>query len=91
MPSYDFYDEALKSQVADMKNVASSREGGAIHAAKYLQRFVADDRAWVHLDIAGPSYRGKKNALCPQGGSGVGVRLLLELVRKEEIRDFWGE
>lgn len=87
MPLWEHYDEVLKSPVADMKNVGP-REGGAIHAAKFLQRFVPGTQPWIHLDIAGPSYRGKKNALCGEGGSGVGVRLFLELVRRfEEVRE----
>ena len=55
MPLDDEYDEALKSNFADMGNVGS-RAGGAITAAKFLQRFTGKLR-WAHLDIAGTGWK----------------------------------
>ncbi|MCT4536375.1 leucyl aminopeptidase [Halodesulfovibrio sp.] len=74
MPLWDFYFEAMKSDVADMKNVGT-REGGTIHAALFLKQFIEEDVRWAHLDIAGPAYNSKG------GATGFGVRTLLELVR----------
>ncbi len=55
MPLDDEYDEALKSNFADMANVGP-RAGGAITAAMFLKRFTAKLR-WAHLDIAGTAWR----------------------------------
>lgn len=55
MPLDDEYGEGLKSNFADMGNVAG-RAGGSITAAKFLQRFVGDAR-WAHLDIAGTAWK----------------------------------
>ena len=52
MPMHAHYADALKSEVADMKNIGD-REAGSITAAKFLERFV--DYPWVHVDIAGTS------------------------------------
>jgi len=71
MPLDDEYAEGLKSNFADMANVAG-RAGGAITAAKFLQRFVGDI-PWAHLDIAGTAWRGG----AAKGATGRPVGLLL--------------
>jgi leucyl aminopeptidase len=78
LPTWPLYDESLKSDVADVKNVAGKRWGGAIIAAKFLQRFVGE-LPWVHLDIAGPSWAACSSATHDSGGTGFGVRTLVEL------------
>ncbi|MDT7834750.1 leucyl aminopeptidase [Aquabacterium sp. OR-4] len=70
MPTDDEYDEALKSNFADMANVGP-RAGGAITAAKFLQRFTAKLR-WAHLDIAGTAWKSG----AAKGGTGRPVALL---------------
>jgi leucyl aminopeptidase len=55
MPLDDAYAEGLKSNFADMGNIAG-RAAGSITAAKFLQKFTADMR-WAHLDIAGTAWR----------------------------------
>lgn len=72
-PFWKDYDDAIKSEIADMKNLGG-REGGAITAGKFLAKFV--DAPWVHLDIAGPAFLEKKENYRGLGGTGVGVRLL---------------
>ena len=81
MPLPDDYKEDLKSDFADLKNIAGSRWGGAITAALFLSEFVGDTR-WAHIDIAGPSYMKKGNAYCGVGGTGFGVRLFCDLLEK---------
>ncbi|HEX8909229.1 MAG TPA: leucyl aminopeptidase, partial [Anaeromyxobacteraceae bacterium] len=71
--------ENLKSDVADMKNTGE-RWGGAIAAAHFLQAFVGET-PWAHLDIAGPAHASKERGYVAKGGTGVGVRTLVELVR----------
>lgn len=81
MPLWEDYKDELKSDVADLKNVGA-REGGAIHAALFLQRFVPENTPWVHLDIAGPAFAKKKGDHGIAGGTGFGVRILMELTRE---------
>ena len=81
LPMWPEYREQISSQVADMKNTGG-REGGAITAAALLAEF-AGDTPWVHLDIAGTAWAGKARPYVPKGGVGVGVRLLVELARRE--------
>ena len=81
MPLEEEYREMLKSDFADIMNVASSRLGGAITAALFLSDFAGDAR-WAHIDIAGPAYRKKKNAYCGPGGTGFGVRLLCDFLER---------
>jgi leucyl aminopeptidase len=78
MPLDDDYDELLKSTVADMKNVGG-KWGGAVTAAKFLQRFVAKT-PWVHLDIAGPSWAESDSSSRDAGGTGCFVRTLVALL-----------
>jgi leucyl aminopeptidase len=72
------YRKLIDSDVADMKNVAAGPPG-ALVAGLFLQEFV-DGVPWVHLDIAGPSWSESDDGYTPKGGTGVGVRTLLELL-----------
>ena len=80
MPLGAAYDDKLKSRIADMKNVGG-RDAGAITAAEFLHRFVADDRPWMHLDIAGVALRKEDAGLAPKGATGWGVLALDRLIR----------
>jgi len=79
LPLWDEYFEYLKSDVADFRNVGT-RSAGAIIGGIFLSKFV-EKAPWVHLDIAGPAYIEKEKPYTPQGGTGVGVRLLVQLLR----------
>jgi leucyl aminopeptidase len=79
LPLWDEYFEYLKSDVADFKNVGT-RAAGAIIGAIFLSKFV-EKIPWVHLDIAGPASIEKEKPYIPRGGTGVGVRLLVQLLR----------
>ena len=79
MPLGEEYDKALKSDIADMKNVGG-RDGGSITAAQFLKRFVENDTPWAHLDIAGMAWSKEAKPTVPKGGTGYGVRLLDRLV-----------
>lgn len=80
LPMDPHYAEMIKSDVADIKNTGGSRWAGAISAAKFLEEFVGTT-PWVHLDIAGPAWAEKDNAVRASGGTGFGVRTLVELGR----------
>lgn len=77
LPMFDQYTELIKSDVADIKNVGG-RWGGAITAAKFLQKFVGD-KPWVHLDIAGPAFASSNKPHREGGGTGAMVRTLVEV------------
>ncbi|MBC7906533.1 MAG: leucyl aminopeptidase [Rhodospirillaceae bacterium] len=78
LPMGEAYDQQIKSDIADMKNVGGP-PGGSITAAQFLKRFVGDT-AWAHIDIAGMAWSKKDTATCPKGASAFGVRLLDRLV-----------
>jgi leucyl aminopeptidase len=77
-PFWNEYDELIKSDVADIKNIGS-REGGAITAGKFLANFIS--YPWIHLDIAGPAFLQTADHYRGKGGTGTGVRLLLDFVK----------
>jgi leucyl aminopeptidase len=77
LPLPEDYKELLKSAYADINNMPSTRYGGAIAAALFLSEFVGQTR-WAHIDIAGPAYHKKEDAYCGPGGTGFGVRLLMD-------------
>jgi leucyl aminopeptidase len=79
LPMYDSYAELIKSDIADIRNVGG-RWGGAITAAKFLERFVGG-KPWVHLDIAGPAFASSSKPYREGGGTGHMVRGLIELAR----------
>ncbi len=76
LPLYEEYQEQIKGDIADLKNVGD-REGGAITAALFLKEFTRN-RKWAHLDIAGAAFTEKDLPCCPKGGTGFAVRTLLE-------------
>jgi leucyl aminopeptidase len=80
LPLPDDMRRQLDSEVADMKNVAAGRWGGALIAGLFLQRFVPDGTPWAHLDIAGPADAMEDGSESPKGGTGFGVRTLLRLL-----------
>ncbi len=80
LPLWDEYDELIKSEVADVHNTGG-RGAGTITAAKFLQNFIAGHKHWAHIDIAGPAFSAKAGSR-PQGGTGFGVSLLLDFLRK---------
>jgi leucyl aminopeptidase len=81
LPMFPHYEELIKSQVADIKNTAGTRYGGAITAAKLLEQFVGST-PWAHLDIAGPAWAEHESPARDPGGTGCFVRTLIELARE---------
>lgn len=81
MPLVDNYQDLLKSQIADIANVAKTRWGGAITAALFLKEFIPVGTPWAHLDIAGPAWEKQgKIPFIPKGGTGFGVRSLIRFL-----------
>ena len=78
LPLHPDYDELAKGRYADLANTTEPRRAGAIVAASFLKAFTGDV-PWAHLDIAGTGW-DLGRAYSPKGGSGFGVRLLVDLV-----------
>ncbi len=76
------YKELNQSDIADLRNIPTSRYGGTLTAGLFIQEFV-DNTPWVHLDIAGPAFAERPlSSYLGKGGTGHGVRMLVELVEK---------
>lgn len=82
LPLWEEYDELIKSDVADIKNVGG-RAAGTITGGMFLKRFVKDT-PWAHIDIAGTAWSEKDWAYKVKGATGAGVRLLVEFLINEE-------
>ena len=80
MPLTDEYGEQLRSNFADMANVAG-RDGGAITAAAFLGKFT-DGLRWAHMDIAGSTYVGG----AAKGSTGRPVALLSDFLLRRASR-----
>jgi len=80
LPLPDDYRKMFESSVADMKNIGGPH-GGALTAGLLLQEFVADGIPWAHIDIAGPAFTDSDDAEITKGGTGFGVRLLIDAAR----------
>jgi leucyl aminopeptidase len=85
MPLYDEYLDSLQSLSADLANVGGDRFGGVGVSAMFLKQF-AEDYPWAHIDIAGMSFEErpdtpKRPAYLHKGGTGFGVRLLVQFLR----------
>jgi leucyl aminopeptidase len=74
MPIYDEYLEAIKSQVADVKN-SGGRYGGVGTSAKFLEHFT-EGYPWAHIDMASMSLSEEERPTQPRGATGYAVRLL---------------
>jgi leucyl aminopeptidase len=86
LPLWKEYNELLRSDIADMKNIGG-REAGTITAACYLARFVGET-PWVHLDIAGTGWTEKEKPYRPKGPTAVPVRMVVELIRNwQELKN----
>ncbi len=81
MPIYPELKEAVKSQIADIKNTGLPKgAGGTITAAEFLRQFT-DGLPWAHLDIAGTAFaEGTGRMYFGHGATGAGVRLLTQFL-----------
>jgi leucyl aminopeptidase len=79
-PFWDEYDELIKSDIADLKNIGGPI-AGAITAGRFLQRFV--DYPYMHFDIAGPSFGKSTDSYRGKNGTGVGVRFIYDFIRSK--------
>ena len=78
LPLYEEYKDKIKSEVADMKNTGG-RQGGVGSSAIFLKEFTS--YPWAHLDIAPMALSSTSGPYTPKGGTGFGVRTLVEFLR----------
>jgi leucyl aminopeptidase len=88
LPFNKYLEKNIKSKVADISNLSSSRYGGAIIAALFLGEFIEDKNKdkWLHLDIAGPAYSEKEWSYHAYGASGAGVRIAIKFMEQFLIK-----
>jgi leucyl aminopeptidase len=78
-PLWDEYAEQLKSEIADLSNIGGPL-AGASTAGKFLQHFT--DYPWLHFDIAGPAFLSSASSYRPVGGTGTGVRFMIDFYKR---------
>ncbi|WP_082477231.1 leucyl aminopeptidase family protein [Rhizobium sp. Leaf371] len=80
LPLFKGYEKDVTARIADLTNAPSGGMAGAITAALFLKRFVADTRGWVHLDVYGWNPSERPHALI--GGEAQGIRALYEVIAR---------
>jgi leucyl aminopeptidase len=80
LPLPDEYRKTLDSEVADLRNISTGGGGGSLTAGLFLKEFT-NGSPWAHLDIAGTARAGADDGYTLKGGTGWGVRTLVELAR----------
>ncbi len=83
LPFNRYLRKTIKSKIADVCNISSTRYGGAITAGLFLDHFIKDEYKdkWLHCDIAGPAYVEEQWGYNPHGASGAGVRMTVEFLK----------
>jgi leucyl aminopeptidase len=82
-PLHARYRRYVDSAYADLKNSSELRQGSPVLAAEFLREF-AGEGPWAHIDMAGPGFleRSRGDYLTQRGGTGYGVRLIVELAQR---------
>lgn len=80
-PLWREYGEQMKSNIADIKNLGGP-SAGMITAGKFLEHFTGGAYPWVHFDIAGAAYLKTANGYRTKEGTGAGVRLMFDFLKK---------
>ena len=80
LPLWQPYSRMLESSIADIANSGSSRHAGAITAALYLQRFVPDAQAWMHVDVY--AWNDADRPGRPKGGEAQGLRAFFAMLKE---------
>ncbi len=85
MPLWEEYEEDIKGTFGDVANTGKTRYGGAITGATFLHQFIKDAGIpWLHIDMA-PRMTSIEGEYLSKGSSGAPVRLLVRLLREEEL------
>jgi len=82
LPLFDRYSKLIESDVADLRNISSTRYGGTLTAGLFLKEFISDNQKWAHIDIAGPAFAERPlSSYLGKGATGYGVRTLINLIQ----------
>jgi len=81
LPLPEDYRKRIDSDVADLRNISRTTDGGSLTAGLFLREFVGAGIPWVHLDIAGAAWSNDVDGELVKGGTGFGVRTILELAK----------
>lgn len=79
LPLWDCYKQDIESDIADVKNYSGKPVAGAISAAKFLEYFTEEHKAWAHLDIAGVAFVDDEFAKSKHA-TAYGVHLLTKFI-----------
>ncbi|HSX18741.1 MAG TPA: leucyl aminopeptidase [Candidatus Saccharimonadales bacterium] len=82
LPLYDEYRDMLKSYIADIANVSSTRGAGTETGAKFLEEFIDKKQAWVHLDIAPTAWEEGEKPYIAKGSTAFALTTMVELALK---------
>ncbi|MBI4452982.1 leucyl aminopeptidase [Candidatus Woesearchaeota archaeon] len=80
LPLWQEYEDYIKSDVADIKNIADEPEAGVIIGAVFLKHFV-EELPWLHIDIGTTVWSKADKGILTKGGTGATVRLMMEMLR----------
>lgn len=83
LPAFDDYKRLIESDIADLKNIGG-KLAGTITAGLFIREF-AQDKPWIHLDIAGTAWTDNERNYYSKGGTGVGVRTLYYLAKNKSM------
>ena len=82
LPLDDVYKKQIESTIADVNNAGGKRSAGTITAALFLKEFIGEHKNWAHIDIAGTAMIPEAHSYRNKGGTGFGVRLLMEFLER---------
>ncbi|RMF54764.1 leucyl aminopeptidase [Candidatus Woesearchaeota archaeon] len=85
LPMWEEHREMMKSDIADVRNVGKGKgfEAGVITGAAFLENFV-EKRHWAHIDIGATAFKDEETHYFTKGGTGVGVRLLINFLMRKK-------
>ena len=79
LPLWDNYKSDIESEIADVRNYSGKPVAGAISAAKFLEYFTDEHKAWAHLDVAGVAF-GDDEFAKTKHATAYGVHLLTKFI-----------
>ena len=81
LPLWPEYDESIKSDIADIKNISEEGDAGVIIGAAFLKNFV-NEIPWAHIDIGTTVWSKSEKGILAKGATGAAVRLMMEMLRE---------
>ncbi len=82
IPLYPEFEEYIKSETADIQNIAKGCRYGTVIGGIFLSNFITKKTPWAHIDIASTSWNNKAKEYNEKEGTDVGIRMLIDFIRK---------